>query len=47
MIIGNPELHEEALSSLLRIQSFDTHELSRENVLGTSLNFKDAISAIS
>lgn len=44
MIIGNEELHEEATASLLRIQKFDTHDLARESDLGTSLNFKDAIS---
>lgn len=43
MIIGNVELHEEASSSILRIQQFDTHDLARESDLGTSLDFKDAI----
>lgn len=44
MIIGTEELHEEANSSLQRIQQFDVHDLARESDLGTSLNFKDAIS---
>jgi hypothetical protein len=43
MIVGSEELHEEASSSLQRIQKFDTNELARESDLGTSLNFKDAI----
>ena len=46
MIIGNEELHEEASSSLQRIQKFDAHDLARESDLGTSLNFKDAISPV-
>lgn len=44
MIIGNVELHKEATESLSRIQQFDAKDLSREGDLGTSLNFKDAIS---
>lgn len=44
MIIGNQELHEDASTSLLRMQEFDAHDLARESDLGTSLNFNDAIS---
>lgn len=44
MIVGKKELHEEASASLERIQQFDARSLARESDLGTSLNFKDAIS---
>lgn len=43
MIVGQKELYEEAKDSLERIQNFDVTSLSREAVLGTKLNFADAI----
>lgn len=43
MPIGDEKLFEEATAALQRIQEFDAGSLARENELGTSLNFKDAI----
>ncbi len=43
MIIGTKELYEEAKTSLESIQNFDSSSLSREDVLGSELNFKEVV----
>ena len=40
---SEPTIQQQTSDSLIRVQEFDVSQLPRENILGTSLNFRDAI----